>query len=56
MKNNFYDFTITALKSLLLEAGFKAFNADQIYKWVYEQNEKTPENMSNLSKELIFNR
>ena len=52
MRNNFYNFTITALKALLIDNGFKAFNADQIYKWVYEQNEKNPENMSNLSKEL----
>lgn len=52
MRYNFYDFTVSALKALLLERGFKAFNADQIFKWVYEQNEKDPEKMSNLSKEL----
>jgi len=49
---NFYDFTIKALKNYLTVSGFKAFNADQLFKWVYEQKENNYENMTNISKGL----
>ncbi|MGD9760875.1 MAG: 23S rRNA (adenine(2503)-C(2))-methyltransferase RlmN [Candidatus Izemoplasmatales bacterium] len=52
MKNQFYNYNITELKELLVDNNFKAFNAEQIYKWVYESNISDPEKMSNLSKEL----
>jgi 23S rRNA (adenine2503-C2)-methyltransferase len=35
-----------------MESGFKAYNAEQLYKWVYELNVINPEEMSNISKEL----
>lgn len=49
---NFYDFTITKLKDYLVSNGFKAFSADQLFKWVYEQQEFNYDNMTNISKEL----
>ncbi|MDY0023348.1 MAG: 23S rRNA (adenine(2503)-C(2))-methyltransferase RlmN [Candidatus Izemoplasmatales bacterium] len=52
MKYNFYDYNIKKLKSILMESGFKAYNAEQLYKWVYELNVINPEEMSNISKEL----
>ena len=52
MKKQFYNYSITDLKELLVNNNFKAFNAEQIYKWVYESNISDPEKMSNLSKEL----
>jgi len=52
VKYNFYDYNIKKLKSILVESAFKAYNAEQLYKWVYELNVINPEEMSNISKEL----
>ncbi len=52
MKNNFYNYPIFKLKEYLVSQGFKAFSADQIYKWVYEQKVTDPEFMTNISKDL----
>jgi len=52
MKRCFYGWTIEGLKSYLMESGFSAFNADQIFKWVYEKNVVDPEQMTNISKKL----
>lgn len=49
---NFYNFTIEELKKYLTESGFKAYNADQLFKWVYEQRVTDYEEMSNISKNL----
>ncbi len=49
---NFYNFTIESLKEYLKANGFKAFNADQLYKWVYEQKVFDFESMTNISKDL----
>ncbi|XMB72743.1 23S rRNA (adenine(2503)-C(2))-methyltransferase RlmN [Mycoplasmatota bacterium WC30] len=49
---NFYDFTIEQLKNYLIELGFKAYSADQLFKWVYEQKVTDLDNMTNLSKSL----
>ena len=52
MKFKFFNYSINSLKELLVSSGFKAYNADQLFKWVYEVNETDPEKMSNISKEL----
>lgn len=52
MNYHFYNYTIDALKDLLVSEGFKSFNGDQIYKWVYEQNIVDPDQMTNISKPL----
>ncbi len=49
---NFYDFTIERLQEYLTQNGFKSFNADQIYKWVYEKKIINFEMMTNISKPL----
>ncbi|MGD9963969.1 MAG: 23S rRNA (adenine(2503)-C(2))-methyltransferase RlmN [Candidatus Izemoplasmatales bacterium] len=52
MKKQFFNFEINDLKKLLVDNGFKAYNADQIYKWVYEANVYDSKEMTNISKEL----
>lgn len=52
MKYKFFNYSINSLKELLVSSGFKAYNADQLYKWVYELNETDSEKMTNISKEL----
>jgi len=52
VKKNFYDYTIAKLKNLLIDNNFKAYSAEQIFKWVYESGEKDPNQMTNISKEL----
>ncbi len=52
MKKQFYNYTIEALKKILIDSDFKAYNAEQIYKWVYENNVTDPELMTNISKDL----
>lgn len=52
MKKQFYNYTIEALKKILIDSDFKAYNAEQIYKWVYENNVTDPEFMTNISKDL----
>lgn len=52
MKFKFFNYSINSLKELLVSSGFKAYNADQLYKWVYELNETNSEKMTNISKEL----
>ncbi len=49
---NFYDFTIEQLKNYLIELGFKAYSADQLFKWVYEQKVIDLDEMTNISKPL----
>lgn len=52
MKPNIFDYTIDELKTILVEDGFKSFNADQIYNWLYKKHELDLENWSNVSKDL----
>ena len=50
MKPSFFDLTFDELKALLVEKGFSAFGATQIFDWVYRKNERNPQNWSNVSK------
>jgi 23S rRNA (adenine2503-C2)-methyltransferase len=52
VNRNFYNYPVSKLSDLLVEHGFKAFNAEQIYKWVYEQKITDPDMMTNISKDL----
>ncbi len=52
MKVDFYNFTITHLKDYMLANGFKAYNGDQLYKWIYEQHVFDFDLMTNVSKDL----
>ncbi len=49
---NLYDYTRKNLSDYLQKQGFKAFNARQIYEWVYKKKTFDFEAMSNLSKSL----
>ncbi|MBN2541212.1 MAG: 23S rRNA (adenine(2503)-C(2))-methyltransferase RlmN [Bacilli bacterium] len=49
---NFYDVTITELQDILVRSGQKAYNADQIFKWVYELKVFDFGQMTNISKAL----
>lgn len=49
-KPSFFDITFDELKTLLVEKGFSAFGATQIYDWVYKKGELNPENWSNVAK------
>lgn len=49
---NFYDYTIDDLASILVENGFKKFNATQLYEWVYTKSVFDFNLMSNIGKEL----
>ena len=52
MKNTFFTYSKEQLKDLLITSGFKAYSAEQIFKWVYEKQEFNPEKMTNISKDL----
>ncbi|HOO43979.1 MAG TPA: 23S rRNA (adenine(2503)-C(2))-methyltransferase RlmN [Bacillota bacterium] len=49
---NFYDLTIHALQDYMVSNGFKAYSADQIFKWIYEQKVFDFDQMTNISKPL----
>lgn len=49
---NFYDFTLESLTKTLEAEGFKAFNAKQVFQWVYQKDTRDYSAMSNLSKPL----
>ncbi len=49
---NLYNYTRAELERKLTEEGFKAFNARQLFEWVYKKKETDPKNMTNLSKRL----
>ena len=50
---NIYNFTLEELESILIENGFKKYNATQIIEWIYEHDVKDFNKMTNLSKKLI---
>ena len=49
---NFYNYTVEELKKYLIDLGYKAFSAEQLYKWVYEQRISDYDKMTNISKAL----
>ena len=49
---NIYNETLKSLQNKLTEDGFKAFNARQIYEWIYKKKVTDFNEMSNLSKKL----
>lgn len=50
---NIYDFTLEELENILIENGFKKYNATQIIEWMYEKKVYDFNKMTNLSKKLI---
>ncbi len=51
-KPSLYAFTMEGLEEFLVEKGFPAFTAKQIFNWLYHNWEFDPENWSNVSKKL----
>ena len=49
MKKNIKDYTLEDLKEELKEIGEKPFRAEQIYKWIYEEEINDFDKMTNLS-------
>lgn len=49
---NFYGITKKELVNLLVENGFKKFNAKQLFEWVYKKNTTETDLMTNISKNL----
>lgn len=49
---NFYGLTKNELTDILVENGFKKFNAKQLFEWVYKKQVTNPQLMTNISKNL----
>lgn len=50
---NIFDYTLEDLENLVVENGYKKFNASQIVDWIYKKKVYNFDEMSNLSKNLI---
>lgn len=51
-KANIKSFTFDELKQEMISLGEKPFRAEQIFKWVYQENVTSFDDMTNLSKEF----
>ena len=47
-----YGYTLERLETILVEKGYKKFNARQIYEWLYKKKVKSFDEMTNLSLNL----
>lgn len=50
---NIFDFSYESLIAYLIENGFKKYNADQVFDWLYKKRVYDFNKMSNLNKKLI---
>lgn len=50
MKKNIKSFTLEELKNEMLALGEKSFRAEQIFKWIHQENVKSFDEMTNISK------
>ena len=48
-----YGITLENLEKILIENGYKKFNAHQIYDWLYKKRINSFDEMTNIKKELI---
>ena len=48
-----YNITLENLEQILIENGYKKFNAHQIYDWLYKKRIKSLDEMTNIKKDLI---
>lgn len=48
-----YDISLENLEKLVIELGYKKFNASQIYDWLYKKRVKNFNEMKNIRRELI---
>lgn len=52
MKSNIKSFTLDELKNEMIALGEKGFRAEQIFKWIHQENVQSFEEMTNISKEF----
>ena len=52
MKKNIKDYNLDGLKQEFIEIGEKPFRAEQVFKWIWQDNATDFQSMTNLSKEL----
>ena len=52
LKKNIKDYSFEELKSLFLEIGEKSFRAEQVFKWIHQENVTDFSEMTNLSLAL----
>ncbi|MGN1330290.1 MAG: 23S rRNA (adenine(2503)-C(2))-methyltransferase RlmN [Clostridia bacterium] len=50
MKKNIKSFTLDELKNEMLVLGEKSFRAEQIFKWIHQENVQSFDEMTNISK------
>ncbi len=55
MRPNFFDYTLSDLKSFFGAKNEKPFRASQLFKWVYQKQTLNPELMTDLSKDFRLN-
>lgn len=51
-KKSLYSFTLSELRDYLAERGFAKFAADQIYQWLYKNQERDINNWTNVAKKI----
>ena len=52
MKKNIKDYNLDELKEIIMELGEKPYRAEQIFKWIMQENVTSFDEMTNLSIEL----
>jgi len=52
LKSNIKSFTLDELKNEMIALGEKGFRAEQIFKWLHQENVQSFEEMTNISKEF----
>ena len=50
---NIYNLTLQELEELIVNNGYKKYNASQIYDWLYKKRCSSFDDMTNIKKELI---
>ena len=57
MKHILKGMSLQELENLMIQKEFQKYRAEQIYTWLYKQNQTNPTHMANLSNylKLFFN-
>ena len=54
MANNFFEYSLVEFENVLIDNGFKKFNAKQIFDWIYHKFVIDFDKMTNISKQLVI--
>ena len=52
MKQSLYGYTLQGLQELVLQLGYKKYNAEQILRWLYQSQVTSIDEMTNLSLQI----